>query len=34
MGIASEIKELIGILRNVFQMVFERLKSKNITEKS
>jgi hypothetical protein len=34
MGIASEIRELIGILRNVFQMVFERLKSKNITEKS
>jgi hypothetical protein len=34
MGMALEIKELTGILRNVFQMVFERLKSKNITEKS
>ena len=34
MGMALEIKELAGILRNVFQMVFERLKSKNITEKS
>jgi hypothetical protein len=31
---ALEIKELTGILRNVFHMVFERLKSKNITEKS
>ena len=34
MGMALEIKELAGILRNAFQMVFERLKSKNITEKS
>jgi hypothetical protein len=34
MGMALEIKELTGILRNVFQMLFERLKSKNITEKS
>jgi hypothetical protein len=34
MGIASEIKEVAGILRNAFQMVFKRLKSKNIAEKS
>jgi hypothetical protein len=34
MGMALEIKELAGILRNAFQMVFESLKSKNITEKS
>jgi hypothetical protein len=34
MEMASEISELVGILRSVFQMVFDELKSKNITEKS
>ena len=34
MEMASEISELVRILRSVFQMVFDKLKSKNITEKS
>ena len=34
METASEISELVGILRSVFRMVFGKLKSKNITEKS
>jgi hypothetical protein len=34
MEMASEISELGGILRRIFQMVFDKLKSKNITEKS
>jgi hypothetical protein len=34
MEMASEISELAGILRNVFHMVFGKLKSKKVTEKS
>jgi hypothetical protein len=34
MEMASEISELAGILRNVFHMVFVKLKSKKVTEKS
>jgi hypothetical protein len=34
MEVASEIGKLIETLRNIFQMVFDELKSKNITEKS
>jgi len=34
MEMASEISELVGILRSVFQIVFNKLKSKTITEKS